>query len=316
MKRIFYLMVLGTILHCLNPNKVLYAQNTPSNVGYFVDPQGFSAERLTKLDTFIQNKVAQKYIPNLAYMIIKNDKVLAHKAFGYKNIETNAALKKDDIFRIASQTKLMTTICLLMLMEEGKFHLDEPIHKFLPEFKSPVVLDKFDKEKPEEYTTRPAKKSITFRHILAHTSGISYEHPVDKVLNLKIGYVSSLENETIAQMVEKIAKRPLLSEPGTEFHYGLNTDVAGRLIEVISGKSLNDFMNQKLIGPLGLKDTYFYLPKDKHSRLVELYEKPDPNKPLELSKNQTNRTFPVAGAQALYLGGAGIVSTIEDYSKI
>ena len=276
---------------------------------------GFSAERLKRIDDLMQGFIDDGLAPNAVTFVARKGKIVHHKTFGYSNVEKKTPLRKDDIFRIASQTKLLTTISMLMLYEEGKYLMTDPVSKYIPAFKNPKVLEDFDKE-TLAYTTRPAKREITIHDLLTHTAGIPYGHPLDKLPEFQIPYLNSLKAETLAEVVPKIAARPLLNDPGEKFVYGLNSDVAGYLVEVLSGQSLNDFFKKRILEPLEMKDTHFYLPPAKAPRLVELYAKPEADKPMTLSDNDSNRNFAVKGTQTYYAGGAGLVGPIEDYAKL
>ncbi len=293
-----------------------YAQQPQNFTQSNATLQGFSEERLNKLDGFLEDYVKDGKTPNAAIFIAKNGKIVRHKAFGYSNVEQKTALKKNDIFRIASQTKLLTTICVLMLMEEGKFNIDEPISKYLPSFKNPKILVSVDEKDPKNYVTKPAKNQISIRHLLSHSAGIPYEHALENLSEFKVPYFNSLEADNLETVVDKLAKRPLLSEPGESFVYGLNTDILGRLVEVVSGQKFDEFMRKRLIEPLNLTDTYFYLPESKYGRLVKLYEKDSLNKPMRLSQNKANCDFAISGSKTYFSGGAGLVSTVEDYAKV
>lgn len=278
---------------------------------------GFSAERLQRIDSFYNAMVKNGNVPNAVTFIARNGQIVHNKAFGFSNIEKRIPAKTTDIFRIASQTKLITTIAMMMLYEEGRFFLDDPIAKYLPEFKDVQVLVSYDKA-TGKIETRAPKTSPTIRHLLSHSAGIPYGMPLDSQVmgNNSVTYLSSLDALTTEQIVKNIAKRPLAHDPGAQFTYGFNTDVAGRIVEVLSGRSLNDFFRERIFQPLGMNDTYFYLPPAKANRLVELYAKATPESPITLHANESNRIFPIAGKQTLYLGGAGLVSTVGDYAKI
>jgi len=280
-------------------------ENSPENLG-------FSTERLARLDSFIQNAVKTGFLPNAATFIARNGKILHYKAYGYRNIESKISLTKDDIFRNASQTKAITSVGLMILYEQGKFLLDDPISRYIPEFKNPLVLEKLNL-KDTTYTSRPGKGEITIRHLLSHTSGITFENPIYFKNNIPI--VNSLADENIEQVVKRLAKLPLAHDPGAAFTYGLNTDVCGYLIEILSGMKLDEYFQKMIFEPLGMKDSYFYLPKDKEERLVTLYEKADMDSAIQIAKNTQNQIYPYSGAKKYFSGGAGLVGTIEDYAK-
>ncbi|GEP96747.1 serine hydrolase domain-containing protein [Chitinophaga cymbidii] len=281
-----------------------------------VSAAGFSPERLKRLDSFFNEAIKNGYAPNAVTFIARNGQIVHHKAYGFSNIEKRIPAKTTDIFRIASQTKLITTIAMMMLYEQGKFFLDDPIAKYLPEFKDIQVLVSYDKT-TGKIETRAPKTPPTIRHLLSHSAGIGYGTELDSQLfGGSMTYLSSLDAITTEEIVKKVAKRPLSHDPGAQFTYGYNTDVAGRIVEVLSGKSLNDFFQDRIFTPLGMQDTWFYLPPSKADRLVELYAKPTMESPITLHASESNRKFPIAGKQTLYLGGAGLVSTAADYAKV
>lgn len=280
------------------------------------DPEalGFDVERLAKLDQFLEGLVEDNIVPNAVTFVARRGEVLHHKAFGYHTLEGERAVRKDDIFRIASQTKALVTVGLMMLFEEGAFLLEDPIEKYIPAFANPRVLSEYDEE-TLEYTTRPAKSSITIRQLLSHSAGIPYFHPLEERPEFQVPYFASLEDESTENVVNRIALRPLLHDPGTEFTYGLNTDIIGRLVEILSGQSLDEYMRERVFRPLGMEDSYFYLPADKGDRLVTLYSKLGVDDPLILHENETYRNFPITGAKRYFSAGAGSVGTIADYAK-
>ena len=277
---------------------------------------GFSSERLKRLDAHFQEIVDKGIAPNIVTFVAKKGKIAHFKAFGYSNLEAKTLLKKDDIFRIASQSKLITTVGLLMLFEEGKFFLDEPISKYIPAFKNPKVLVSFDEKDRSKYITRPAKSEITIRQLLSHSAGIPYEHSLQDLPEFKVPFFCSTEKDLLKDVVDKIAARPLIADPGTQFVYGLNTDVIGRLIEILSGMPFDEYLRKKVLDPLGMNNTYFYLPDAKASRLVELYSKGNLNDKLALHANENYRKYAVSGEKSYFSGGAGLLSTIEDYAKL
>jgi CubicO group peptidase (beta-lactamase class C family) len=289
--------------------QILTQAKTPEEVG-------FSTERLKKLDAHFQEIVDKGIAPNIVTLVARKGKIVHEKAFGYSNLGNKTPLKKDDIFRIASQSKLITTIGLMMLFEEGKFFLDEPISKYIPSFKNTKVLVSYDEKDRGKYITRPAKSAITIRQLLSHSAGIPYEHPLQDLPEFKVPFFCSVENDMLKDVVDKIAARPLLHDPGTQFTYGLNTDIIGRLIEVLSGMSFDVYLRKKILDPLGMNDTYFYLPADKVHRLVELYSKGSTEENLKLHTNETYRKFAITGQKTYFSGGAGLVSTVQDYAKI
>ena len=206
---------------------------------------------------------------------MRDGKPVYHKAFGFANKENKAVMRTDHIFRIASPTKAITSVAVMILYEEGHFMLDEPVSKFIPGFAKPKVLDKFN-EKDSSFTTIPAKREITIRDLLTHTSGIGYAQIGSKEANAiyaKNGVVGGIgvKGITLAENINRLAPLPIFHHPGEKYTYGLNTDVLGYLVEVLSGMTLDQFFQKRIFEPLGMKDTYFYLPNEKQNRLVSLY---------------------------------------------
>ena len=278
---------------------------------------GFYKDRLALIDTVLTDYVNKGIVPNAVTFVSRKGVVVHHKAYGWKNIEENTPLSKYEIFRIASQTKAITSVALMTLFEEGKFLLDDPVSKYMPEFENMSVLESFN-EKDTSYTTRPSIGKITIRHLLTHTSGIHYgvlgSGPAN-MMYAKAGIpaVNSLDSLTIKEVARRIARMPLMFDPGEKYLYGMNTDICAYLIEVLSGKSFDIFLKERIFDPLGMKDTYFYLPDDKAGRLVILYS-PSPEG-LVKHENNSYQNFPVRGAKTLFLGGAGLCGTIEDYAR-
>src|SRR5688500_13330442 len=237
---------------------------------------GFSVERLQRIDKAINEWVKDDRLNGAVAMIVRDGKIVYHKAFGYDDLRKTKPIRTDDIFRIASQTKAITSVALMMLYEEGKFLLDDRVSRYIPEFANPKVLDKFNAA-DTTYTTVAAKSEITIRQLLTHTSGISYPQigtPEANAIYAKNKLFAGIGVENgriLANDVKKIATLPLIHQPGEKFTYGFNTDIVGYLVEIFSGMSLDNFLRQRLFEPLGMKDTYFYLPSSKYSRLVTLY---------------------------------------------
>ncbi|CAA9272937.1 MAG: Beta-lactamase class C-like and penicillin binding proteins (PBPs) superfamily [uncultured Cytophagales bacterium] len=279
---------------------------------------GFSAERLGRMDRVIQEYVDQKRIPGAVALVARHGKIIYYKGFGQDDVDAKTPLKRDAIFRVASQTKAVTSVAVMMLFEEGRFLLDDPVSKYLPAFKSPKVLDKFN-EKDSSYTTVPAKSEITIRQLLTHTSGISYAGIGTKEANAiyakaKVPSGIGTPNAKLADAMNMLGGLPLVHQPGEKWSYGLNTDVLGYLVEVLSGTTLDAFFRTRIFEPLGMKDTYFYLPKDRHNRLTALYtEKEDKSYQKRQAQGSQTPDYPKQ-AGTYYSGGAGLSSTAYDYA--
>ena len=292
----------------------LFLQAQPQKFTFNTKPSevGFDERRLAKLDSFINQNIKNGKIPNNTTFIAREGKVFHYKAFGWKNVETKEKVDIKTIYRNASQTKAITTVAAMILLERGYFQLNDPLSKYLPEFKNMQVLDTLY-SKDTTFKAHTASGEITIKHLMAHTSGIMYDHAI--AFKAGIPFFNSLKPLTLKDVVPQIAKFPLLHEPGKKFTYGLNSDVLGYLIEKLSGKSLDVFFKEEICEPLGMTDTYFYLPKEKQSRLVELYQIEGKDNLLKVSTNDQYRNFAIKGAQTYFSGGAGLVGTIEDYAK-
>lgn len=260
-----------------------------------------------------------KRVPGAIALVMRDGKVLYRKAVGYDDFIQQTPLRTDAIFRIASQTKALTSTGLMLLYDEGKFQLDDPISKYLPAFKNPQVLDTFS-EKDSTYTTVPARSEITIRQLFTHTSGISY--PVIGTKEARAIYAKAhipsgigTPAGSLAKSMDALGPLPLMHQPGTRFTYGLSVDVLGRLIEVLSGQPLDQFLRQRLFLPLGMKDTYFYLPADKQARLVELYTEDAAHQTVFMEPHDGMfPNYPKASGGTYFSGGAGLSSTIDDYA--
>lgn len=279
---------------------------------------GMSPERLIRIDDLINDQISKKLIPGAVVLIARNGKIVFHKAYGYSDAEKQTPMKSDDIFRIASQTKAITSLALMMLFEEGKFLLDDQISSFIPEFKNPKVLVNLNWA-DTTYTTIPAKSGITIRQLLTHTSGIDYAgigSQEMKAIYSKAGVPAGLGvgNVLLADKMKILGSLPLKHQPGEAFTYGLNTDVLGYLVEVLSGVSLDEFLKTRIFKPLNMKDTYFYLPKDKYTRLVPLYQVKKAALERITSSGGVDPNYPVLPG-TYYSGGGGLSSNIEDYAK-
>ena len=286
------------------------------------ETEGLSSERLKQIDANIEQWMKEEQLNGATAIILRNGKIVYHKSFGFANKQQNIPMKNDHIFRIASMTKPIISVAAMILYEEGKFLLTDPISKFIPEFKNPDVLNKYNAA-DTSYTTVSAKREITIRDILAHTSGIGYAQIGSATANAiyfknKINGGIGTPYSTLKDVITRLAKLPLFTQPGEEFYYGLNTDVLGYLIEVISGMPLDKFLLQRIFEPLGMKDTYFFLPKEKQARLVALYTQGNNKIRIQdslISLNGTfSRDFPKTPNGTYFSGGAGLSSTTYDYS--
>ncbi|MBC7363575.1 MAG: beta-lactamase family protein [Candidatus Aminicenantes bacterium] len=277
---------------------------------------GMSAERLERLSRVLQSYCDEKGAPGMVVLIARNGKVAYHRAFGKFRLDKPEPMPLDAIFRIASQSKAVTSVAVMMLMEEGKILLDDPVSKYIPEFKETFVAVQAESKGVRGYSVVPAKRQITIRDLLTHTAGISYGDGPAKEEYLKAGihgwYLTD-KNITIGELVKKLAKLPFDAQPGERFVYGYNTDVLGYLVEVVSGLSLAEFVEKRIASPLGMKDTCFFLPESKASRLTPAYGA-DENGKIKLIEETAKSPY-IYGPRKCYSGGAGLVATAEDYAR-
>ncbi len=309
MKPLFYLFIFIFLFACNYREKD--TSPVPQQFLAAGDPSasGFDAERLKRIDSLMAGYVRDGVMPNAVSFVAKNGKIVHFSAYGFRDAEKKIPVQKDDIFRNASQTKAITAAVLMTLLEENKLRLDDRIEKYLPAFANPRVYVS-GSIAGNDLVTRPAKSSITIRHLLSHTSGYSYETFGENVRG--INYPEPI---TTKEAIERIARIPLQHDPGEKFTYGYGLDIAGYLAEVVSGKSLDVLMKERIFDPLGMNDTYFYLPAEKHERLVKCYQRTSDSTRYTLNPSEIDQIYPLADNQPYHGGGAGLSGTIEDYAK-
>ena len=283
----------------------------------------FNTTRLNEIDTLIYSFIKDNKIPGAVVLVGNNKNILYHKAFGLKNPITNEKYVNNDIFRIASMTKAITSIGVIKLWEKGEIGLDDPIEKYIPEFKNVQILDSYYK-KDTTYSTIKASKSITIRELLTHTSGIGYDfidgnpsiksiYHKEKQKFMKYGVLCFCDQDiTIGETITKLAKVPLHHNPGEKYTYGIGLDVLGYLIEIVSGKTLDKYFYDEIFSPLEMVDTHFYLPENKYNRLVPVLTKEDKEWVI-FEDERFNINYPIEGAKKFFAGGCGLSSTLNDY---
>lgn len=278
-----------------------------------------SEQRLTRIDHLIEGAIEAQAIPGAVVLVQRRGQIAYFRAFG----DTDRPLNKDALFRIASMTKPVTSLAVLLLHEEGRFQLDDPVSRYLPEFDREMMVIEPD---GDGYTLRPATRDITIRHLLTHTSGIGYRffgHQPHTDLYAAAGVNDGLGDNSVplAENIRRLAAQPLAHDPGERMTYGLNTDVLGRLVEVVSGMSLEAFFQTRIFAPLGMSDTHFRVPADKCPRLAPLYRRVDGSL-LRLGDeivtdgaNVFGGAYPCDPEARLLSGGAGLSATASDYAR-
>ncbi|MGK0254991.1 MAG: CubicO group peptidase (beta-lactamase class C family) [Mariniflexile sp.] len=316
-QRIFFITLI--VLNCI------FAQAQTKSAQHsnaLTDGQGFevgiSEERLARIDAMCLKAIEDGDIPGAVALVARKGKIVYHKAFGTSDAKTKRRLQKDDIFRLASQSKAITATAVMMLWEEGKFQLDDPISKYIPEFKNPKVLDSVLTD--GTYLTKPADKEISIRHLLTHTSGLGYG-VIDGDARIKKIYkdagiidLFTTEKITIAANIKKLAALPLHHNPGEKFTYSESYDVLGYFIEILSGMPFDTYLKTHIFEPLEMTNTAFYLPKSKEERLVAVQTNAE-GKWTNYPTTFYDPNYPITGAKQFFSGGAGLSSTAEDYAK-
>jgi CubicO group peptidase (beta-lactamase class C family) len=295
-------MVAGGPAIAAAPKAAAFVAAAPESVG-------FSAEGLKKLDAHMQGLVDTGHLPGVTTMLVRHGKVVNYQVHGKKGFD-GPPMTKDTIFRIYSQTKPVTGVAMMILYEEGKWELDDPVSKYIPEFAS---LRVFKAVNPDgSFDTVPADRPPTMREIMSHSGGFAYglvpDNPIDKAYARDV-----LAARTQQEFVDNIAKLPLVAQPGTRWKYSVSVDIQGLIVEKLSGMSLGDFMKRRIFDPLKMTDTGFWLPAEKMDRLASLY----------LWSPKEQKLVPANGFMVLDItkppvmasGGGGLVSTNADYAR-
>jgi CubicO group peptidase (beta-lactamase class C family) len=313
MKRYSLPLILLVIFSCCTQTEKkskVVTEGTPESAG-------FSSERLARLDNTMNDWVNKGWMNGAVGLVIRNGKIAYYKSVGFNDLETKTALDKKGIFRIASQTKAITSVAVMMLYEEGKFLLEDPVSKYIPAFADAKVLDKFN-EKDTTYTTIPARRQITVRDLLNHTSGIDYAtigSPAANAIYAKNNITAGLDvnDSKLSDAMIRLGGLPLFHQPGEKWTYGLNIDLLGYLVEIWSGMSLDEFFTTRIFTPLGMNDTYFNVPDEKALRLVNFFQEDSTGLKIQNKAfGQLDMNFPLRKKE-YFSGGGGLSSTIYDY---
>lgn len=305
----FFVLLCGLLV-----SHVLLSQQLPTASPGEV---GLSAERLQRLSATFDAYAKEGKMAGSVILVMRKGKIAYHEAFGMSDVEAKAPMKKDAIFRIASQTKAVISVGIMMLQEEGKLLITDNVSKYIPEFKKTTVAVA---KEGGGYEVVDAKREITIRDLLTHTAGIGYGWgpAADRWEQAGItGWYFAHLNEPVAATVARMAALPMDAQPGEKFVYGYNTDILGVVIEKASGLPLDQFVKTRITDPLGMKDTHFYLPENKASRLAAVYAATDDGKFRRVSDESSmdGQGAYVKGPRVSFSGGAGLLSTAEDYGR-
>jgi CubicO group peptidase (beta-lactamase class C family) len=284
---------------------------------------GFNEERLVRLDRRMQRFVDEGQHAGIVLLLARKGRLVDWRTWGYRDVARQLPMEKDTIFRIYSMSKVITSVAVMTLHEEGRLKLDDPVAKYLPELKAPRVFKGGTAAAP---ILAPARTPITIKHLLTHTAGFIYgfgNEPIDKIYNRS----KIFDAGSMGEFVKQAAKLPLAHEPGARFSYGINTDILGALVEKVSGKKFEDFVEERICDPLGMRDTGFDVPPEKMGRLAVVYEHAKPAGAKTTNGNggvaQSERFVESSAIASSYAekgrgfaaGGSGMFSTIGDYAR-
>jgi CubicO group peptidase (beta-lactamase class C family) len=281
---------------------------------------GFAPDRLARVDRFLQAAVDSNQIAGAVALVLRDGQVVYERAVGWSDREAGRRMTPDAIFRIASQSKALTSTAILMLVEEGRIALGDPVRRFIPAFAATTVASRADTGR----TVVPAKRAITIKDLLTHTAGISYG--VDASVAPRyaarglgtaagFGWYTADKNEPICQTMERLATLPFVSQPGESFVYGYSTDILGCVVERASGVPLDEFIRTRITAPLGMHDTYFFLPPANRARLAAVYASDTLGHYLRAPDGPRGQGDYVDGPRRSFSGGAGLLSTAHDYAR-
>ena len=281
---------------------------------------GFASDRVARIDQMLQRYVDENQIAGAVALVMRDGRIVYERAVGWADKESGRRMTPDAIFRIASQSKALTSTAILMLVEEGRIGLADPVSRYIPQFAHTTVATRSDTGR----VIAPAKRAITIRDLLTHTAGISYgtDSIVAPLYSAKglgpaagWGWYTADKNEPICTTIERLATLPFVAQPGEAFVYGYNTDILGCVVERVSGIVLDEFIRARITQPLGMKDTFFYLPPAKRQRLATVYLSDSAGHARRAPNGPRGQGDYVDGPRRSFAGGAGLLSTARDYAR-
>ena len=318
-RRLSWLMALGSLLGAATLSNAQVSRRPPAAPARALR-FGFDTLRLTRIDSVLQRAVDRSEIGGAVALVLRDGQTVYERAFGWSDREAKRRMTTDAIFRIASQTKALTSVAAMSLVEEGKLSLNDPVSRYIPDFDHTTVATRADTGR----VTVPAKRRITIHDLLTHTSGISYG--TDSVVaplyaaadlgpSAGYGWYTADKKEPICLTIERLATLPFVAQPGERFVYGYSTDVLGCVVERASGLPLDEVIRTRITNPLGMKDTYFFLPPEKKARLAAVYSSGAEMKIERAPEGPRGQGDYVEGPRRSFSGGAGLLSTARDYSR-
>ena len=271
---------------------------------------GLSSERLQRIDDIFQSYVEEGRIAGAVGMVLRHGKLVYTGAWGMRDLAARDPLETDDIFRIASMTKPITSVAVMILYEEGRFFLRDPAARYLPELADLRVAKLSEATSADDVPTERARRAITIQDLLRHTAGLTYGTFSNTVVDSLYRQTRVTGQPTLAEMMAELGELPLAYQPGTRWHYSVSSDVLGRLVEVVSGQSFDVFLRKRIFEPLGMVDTGFHVPAPEHDRLTRSYGHQGPERTLTVADTGRFRQPPTR-----FSGGGGLVSTAHDYAR-
>jgi len=308
-KSLLSLLIISFLTFPISANSQDLELATPEDVG-------ISSKRISGLTNVFEEYIDNDKLSGAVTLIARKNKIIYYKAIGKSDLEDKSEMKEDAIFRIASQTKAIVSVGIMILQEEGKLLISDPLSKYIPEFKeSTVAVSNED----GSYSIVKAVREITLRDLLTHTAGIGYGQGIASDLWEQAsiqGWYFAHRNEPVLETIKRMGNLPNDAHPGERFVYGYNTDILGAVIEVVSGQSLASFLQTKILDPLKMEDTHFYLPKEKANRLATVYS--STNKGIKRASDtgtMISQGAYIDGPRKSFSGGAGLLSTAKDYAQ-
>lgn len=281
---------------------------------------GFSVERLQRMDALMDQYIREERIGGIVVLVLRDGKPVYERAAGWRDKEAGVKMTTDTLFRIASQTKALTSAAVLSLMEEGKLTVNDQAGKWIPTFARTSVLTKADNG--STFTTS-AKRPISIRDLLTHTAGINYGQAPEFAALYEpkglgpaagFGWYFADKDETTCESMERLGTLPFAAQPGEKYIYGYNTDILGCIVEKASGATLAEYIHSRITAPLGMEDTFFFVPPEKASRLAVVYGSGPDGKIVKAPDGARGQGHYLTGPRKNYAGGAGLVSSARDYA--
>ena len=270
----------------------------------FADPEsvGFSSERLGKINEFVRRDIDEGRLVGVVTMVARDGKIVHYESSGNYGLDNDKPIERDALFRIYSMTKPVTTVAMMMLYEEGRFQLGDPVSKHLPEFENQKILKDGELVDPQS--------PMTIQQLMSHSAGLAYGFYDDNPVDLAYQDAGISDSANLDEMIEKLAQIPLRFEPGSRYHYSIATDVLGAMVERLSGMNLEEFFDRRIFTPLGMDDTFFNVPDDKLDRVASNHYWDQESGSMAVMPAEASR--PLQGV-TMFWGGAGLLSTAMDY---